>query len=231
MSQLPSMTPAALAGRGTLRTIFTAPLLALLGLSLLLGALFVHLGDEVRERDTLATDQSILRTIDRATASVPVGVANAASFPGAEVVVGTVGLLLCGATFLRRRWLDALFVAAAIGGYVVLTYGVKLVVHRERPLAFFRVPESGYSFPSGHTLGATCLAVALGYFLWRGRHARGMKIFGTLALVVGVLIVGGSRLVLGVHYPTDVAGSMLLGAGWMAALVTARLAAERWQRR
>jgi undecaprenyl-diphosphatase len=212
---------------GALRSLVTAPLVALIATSLLLGGLFFHLGDEVREGDTLAADRSALHAIDTDTASVPVTVANDASLPGAEIVVGAAGLALAAAFFLRRRVVDALFVAASVGGYAALTFVVKQLVHRERPVAFFRVPESGYSFPSGHTLGATCLAAVLGYLLWRSRWHTGAKIALTVVLAAVVALVGASRLMLGVHYPTDVLGGMLLGGAWMAALIAARYAVER----
>jgi undecaprenyl-diphosphatase len=130
--------------------------------------------------------------------------------------------------FLRRRWLDALLFLGAVGGYAVLTLLVKHLVRRARPVAFFRVPESGYGFPSGHTLGATCLAFALGFVLWRSGAARGLKALGSVALLLGVLLIAMSRLMLGVHYPTDVLGSVLLGTAWMAALIALRCAAEGW---
>lgn len=57
----------------------------------------------------------------------------------------------------------------------------------------------------------------------------GLKVAGTVALILGVLLVAMSRLMLGVHYPTDVLGSMLLGTAWMSALIALRLAVERWQ--
>lgn len=214
---------------GPLRALITAPLLVLLAVSLFLGALGLHLGDEVHEGDTRTADQSALRTIDHDTAAIPVTVANSASLPGAEIVVGGIGLVATAALLLHRRVLDALFVAGAIGGYAMLTFAVKHLVQRERPVAFFRVPESGYSFPSGHTLGATCLAVAAGYFLWRSRWPIATKAALTVMLVAVVTLVASSRLVLGVHYPTDVLGGMLLGGAWMTALVAARYVIERWR--
>jgi undecaprenyl-diphosphatase len=214
---------------GPFRALLTAPVLSLLATSLVLGVLFLHLGDEVHEGDTLAADRIALQTIDRQTASVPVAVANDVSLPGAEMTVGGIGLILAVVLLLRRRVLDALFVTASIGGYAALTVLVKHLVQRQRPVSFFRVPESGYSFPSGHTLGATCIAVAAGYFLWRSGWGSGAKVTLTLALVAAVALVAGSRLVLGVHYPTDVLGGVLLGGAWMAALVAARCAVERWR--
>jgi len=212
------------------RRALLAPTIALLLLvSLVFAVAFVYLGEEVHESATLTTDQRVLRAIDDQTASWPVAVGNDVSLLGTEVVIGVVGVALAGWFLLRRRWLNALLFLGALGGYVILTLLVKHVVNRERPVSYFRIPESGPSFPSGHTLGTTCLAFALGFLLWQGAASRGLKAIGTVALLLGVLLVALSRLMLGVHYPTDVLGSMLLGTAWMSVLIALRSTVERWQ--
>lgn len=210
------------------RAMLTPVLYMLVLVSLLFGAVFVRLGEEVHESETLSTDQRVLRTIDDHTASWPVALANDVSLLASEAVTGLVGLALAVWFSLRRRWLDALLVVGAVGGYVVLTLLVKHLVARERPVSFFRVPESGYGFPSGHTLGATCLAFALGFLLWRSAARIGMKALGTVALILAVVAIALSRLMLGVHYPTDVLGSILLGTAWMSGLIALRYVIERW---
>ena len=196
--------------------------------SLLFGVAFVVLAEEVHESATLPTDQRVLRAVDDRTASWPVAIGNDVGLVASEVGVVVIGVALAGWRFLHRG-LDALLFLGAVGGYGVLTLLVKPLVQRERPIAFFRIPESGYSFPSGHTLGATCLAFALGFVLWRSGASRGLKALGTAALLLGVLVIAVSRLILGVHYPTDVLGSMLLGTAWMSALIAVRVAVGRWQ--
>lgn len=216
-------------GSSGLRQAAFTPLIGVLILvSLFFGAVSVYLGEEVHESATLPTDQRILHAIDDRTASWPVAVGTDVSLLGTEVVIGVVGVGLTAWFLVHRRWLDALLLLGALGGYVVLTLFVKQVVNRERPIAFFRIPESGPSFPSGHTLGATCLAFAFGFLLWRSAASRGLKAAGIVALFLAVPLVALSRLMLGVHYPTDVLGSVLLGTAWMSALIALRCAVERW---
>ncbi len=145
---------------------------------------------------------------------------------GSELAIGGVALGLTLWFLWRRRWLDAIFIAAAIGGSATLTVALKHVVGRTRPVGFFRVPESGYIDTSGHTLSATCLTLA--FLLWRGARGRSIKVGGTLLLAVAVCEAGMSRLVCGVHYPTDVLGGVLLGAAWLAALIALRVGYARW---
>lgn len=213
---------------GIRRAVLTPALCVLVLLSLLFGAAFVRLGEEVHESETLPADQRVLHVIDSHTAPWPVAVPNDVSLLASEAVTGVVGIALVGWCFLRRRRFDALLFLGAVGGYVALTLIVKHLVQRERPVAFFRVQESGYGFPSGHTLGATCLAFALGFLLWQSATRRGLKALGTVALVLAVVAIALSRLILGVHYPTDVLGSVLLGTAWMSGLIALRYAVERW---
>lgn len=213
-----------------LRTLCTLPLVVFSVLSLLFAVAFLRLGEEVREAETLRADQTLLRAITTTTASWSVVAAADASLLGSEIVVASVTVLLAGALAWRRHFRDACFIAIAIGGSALLTLVVKRLVERGRPIAFFRVAESGYSFPSGHTLSATCLTLALGFLVWRSGARRALKMVGSVLLAVAVAVVAMSRLVLGVHYPTDVLGSALLGVAWMTALIALYLGAVEWQR-
>ncbi|MDQ6601630.1 MAG: phosphatase PAP2 family protein, partial [Chloroflexota bacterium] len=132
----------------------------------------------------------------------------------------------------QRRWADIALLIAAMIGATLLSPLTKHLVSRVRPTAFFRTAATGYSFPSGHTLNATCLALALGFIVWRMPWHRAMKIAWTPALAIYAVCVGASRVVLGVHYPTDVLGGFLLGAAWGTLLMTLVLVVERgWGRR
>ena len=213
---------------GLRQAVFTPLIGMLILVSLLFGAVSVYLSEEVHESATLPTDQRVLHAIDDRTASWPVAVGNDVSLLGTEMVLGVGGIALIGWFALRRRWLDGLLLLGALGGYVVLTLLVKHIVNRERPIAFFRIPESGPSFPSGHTLGVTCLVFAFGFLLWRSAASRAVKAVGSVALLLAVPLVALSRLMLGVHYPTDVLASVLLGTAWMCALIALRCVIEQW---
>lgn len=110
----------------------------------------------------------------------------------------------------------AVFVAVtSLGGGIVDTL-VKLAVNRPRPVVDHPVATAlGKSFPSGHTMGATVVYGALLVAFWTllSKHWRPVALGVTTVLV---LAVGSSRLLLGVHFLTDVVGSYLLGLAWLA---------------
>lgn len=121
---------------------------------------------------------------------------------------GTFVLLAATAFFLSRRRdaAMALLAGAAGGGLVVAL--LKALFGRPRPEEIFA--PLGYSFPSGHTFGAVTVLGITGYYLAREVSAR-YRAWVWGASILGMFLVGWSRMYLGEHYPSDV------GAGYAAA--------------
>jgi membrane-associated phospholipid phosphatase len=130
--------------------------------------------------------------------------------PGLWVVLATAVLLF----LLRRRLGAALFLAVSTVGAGVIDERVKAAFHRARPAADI----AGYSFPSGHAMGATAFAAALVVLAWRTRHR--LAVLATAVVVVA--LVDTSRVQLGVHYPSDVIAGSALALAWIAALLLLR---------
>jgi undecaprenyl-diphosphatase len=94
-------------------------------------------------------------------------------------------------------------------------YGLKFLIHRPRPdEANWLISEDGYSFPSGHSNGGMVFYLFLAILLYKYFAIDGRKVSAYLAAIlipIIPIIVGLSRLYLGVHYPSDVLGGWLLG--------------------
>jgi membrane-associated phospholipid phosphatase len=117
----------------------------------------------------------------------------------------------------KRRWPSLVTLVVAVPGGMLLNEWVKLVVHRQRPfLDGPFVDWSGYSFASGHTIGATLLYGQLLLFILpclKARHWRLLSVFSALSLIA---LVGFSRIALGAHFLTDVLAAILFGIIWLA---------------
>jgi undecaprenyl-diphosphatase len=121
----------------------------------------------------------------------------------------------------------ALFVVAARIGALVLSQSLKQLVDRARPV--FDVPVAtalGPSYPSGHAIGSTVFWTTTAVLLMP--HVRRPRLLLLGAVLVAVL-VSASRVLLGVHFLSDVSGGLLLGLGW-AGICTAVFVAERAER-
>jgi membrane-associated phospholipid phosphatase len=115
------------------------------------------------------------------------------------------------------RWVTAVAVAAAAGAAIGGRLLFSEVVQRARPpVPDWATAAGGYSYPSGHTNAATIGAGFLAWSLARHLTSRRARVAVWSLAVVWAGAVGLTRVVLGVHWPLDVAGGWLLGAGWLA---------------
>jgi membrane-associated phospholipid phosphatase len=190
-------------GRAIRRALWTAGVTALL-LLVLAGFVFI------RQLDLYRADQSaVLRVHSAAGVLVPAAqwISTVGGPIGVDIGAGIVAvILLC-----RRELVPAVAVGAArlleLGAETVM----KVVVGRPRPvLADPVATASGLSFPSGHAAGAAVLGVSVLVLVapWITGARKALTIG---CVVLTVLAIGASRVVLGVHNPSDVVGGFLLG--------------------
>ena len=182
--------------------------------------LFAAIAFLVHRDVTLWIDEWMLVTIKSyATLTWDYFFVVATQFGGvAAVVVIAAGLSALFA--LRRQWTRVVLVAAVLGGVALLNVALKLVFERPRPdLWEHLVIEDSFSFPSGHAMASMALALLLVYFVissqWRSRT----KWTVIAGLAVYVLIVGISRVYLGVHYPSDIVAGWIIAAGWVGMII------------
>src|SRR3989475_5392715 len=134
-----------------------------------------------------------------------------------------IGLILFAVVlfFVWKRWWPFLVtLVVAVPGGMLLNEWVKVFVHRQRPFVDGPfVDWSGYSFASGHTIGATLLYGQLLLLILpclKARHWRLLSVFSALSLIA---LVGFSRVALGAHFLTDVLAAILFGIIWLALCV------------
>jgi membrane-associated phospholipid phosphatase len=125
-------------------------------------------------------------------------------FWGVFPVTLVVSLIL----FRQQRWRSLIYLITAILGSWLLCHTAKILLHRERPHIWESILPLDYSFPSGHAMSSMTLVVALVVLTWGSRWCKWVLLTGTGY----VLVIGWTRLYLGVHFPSDVL------AGWMASI-------------
>lgn len=99
---------------------------------------------------------------------------------------------------------------------VALNALLKLIVQRPRPEGFRLVEETGYSFPSGHSMVAMAFFGLLIWMIWRYHRRDVMRTIWCIAFGLVIVMVGVSRIYLGVHYASDVIAGFCVSLVWLA---------------
>jgi membrane-associated phospholipid phosphatase len=202
-------------------SIFT-PFYALLSrwlLSLLIvsvaASTFLELAEDVWLKEGFSWDAPLMRDIHRLSTPWLDTLMKGITFTGSGAAfVLAIGIALWLWHWQNRR-LDALTLIVTVTGSVAVNILLKSVFARPRPTVFppLTVAHS-YSFPSGHTSMAVALYGLLAVLLWRAHHRGWALLSGAWVLAVAL-----SRVYLGVHYPSDVLGSLTLGVIWIFAVM------------
>lgn len=134
----------------------------------------------------------------------------------------TIGLaiLVSGLLWIFRQKTYILALWLMLAGVGLSIYYGKQVFHRVRPLDVAYYQETSFSFPSGHSTTAMALYGLLTYFLMRHTLDSIKRKLLLLAAVGIILLIGFSRMYLGVHFLSDVAGGYILGSIWLILGIT-----------
>lgn len=184
--------------------------------------LFITLAGKVSEGDTTALDSRILLALRNAEdPSRPIGPAWVEyvmldlTALGGPTVLGLVVAGVLGFLWLQGRHHTALVVLVAAVGGELANSALKAAFMRPRPSVVPHLREAmSSSFPSGHAMESAIIYLTLGAMLMRIAEGRLTKVYLFSVAVLLTLLVGISRVFLGVHYPTDVVGGWMLGFLW-----------------
>jgi undecaprenyl-diphosphatase len=209
------------------------PILRLIASMLVAGAalaLFVEVADNVLDQDELARfDGYVMSAFQPVRTAFGLTVARTVSALGTFPFMTLLALAVV-LTVYRRRWHVVLLGwILVVGGGQIVEQILKHTFHRTRPPGAVRyLAMTSFSYPSGHAMGAMIGYGVLAYLLLLGVWRRPARVAVTAIAALIILSVGTSRLVLGVHYFTDVVGGFAAGAVWLA-LSIAIMETERWR--
>lgn len=126
---------------------------------------------------------------------------------GSTLAMGAVSLIVIAIT-RNRRIAGLLILNLAIAA--VINTVIKDIIQRPRPLGYRLVSETGFSFPSGHSMISMALYGFIIYLIYRYVRNRKLKWACIISLSVLIVLIGLSRIYLGVHYASDVLAGLLI---------------------
>ena len=190
--------------------------------TLVLAIAFVLVADNVVTGDSRHFDERVVRSLRRPdNPNTPIGprwlLTGALDITalGSPVVLGLVVLAVTGYLVLFGLYRTATFVFVASCGGWLLNWALKAVFDRPRPDVVPHLREvMSSSFPSGHALTSAAVYLTLGTLLMRLVEGRLAKFYCIAVAMLATLLVGSTRVFLGVHYPTDVLAGWLIGLSW-----------------
>ena len=198
-----------------------APLLMLI-LAASLIVIFAAITEELVEGDLHGFDRTVLLALRHADdPAKPLGpiwlqvAARDVTSLGSPAVLTLVTAAALGFLALKRQWKAALFILASICGGTAVSFALKDLVQRPRPDFVAAVAQTQtYSFPSGHAFLSAVTFLTLGTLLARVQRQVEVKIYLLSVAIAITVLVGISRVYIGVHWPTDVLAGWSAGAAW-----------------
>jgi len=192
---------------------------------------FAKLADAVGEGGTRAFDERILLALRTpGNLADPIGPKWVEEMMRDFTALGSTGVLILvvlavgGFLVMTRKGFAALTVLIAVSSGVLLSQTMKWAYARPRPEL---VPHGAEvytaSFPSGHSMMSAVVYLTLGALLARTQSSQSTKVYILAVAVILTVLVGVSRVYLGVHWPTDVLAGWVLGGVWALACWLAML--------
>ncbi|RYX78969.1 phosphatase PAP2 family protein [bacterium] len=196
-------------------------------LFLVAAGLFGFVSTNVHQGDTLTFDQSFLRSINSYSSPFLDSFFLIFTELGGVIAVTITSLALFSYFMYKKQRYNALLLGVGVGGAALVNYIAKITFERARPELWHQlITETTYSFPSGHAAGSSALAICIVALLWRTKW----RLPALIIAPIYIILIGVSRMYLGVHYLTDVLAGWILSIAWVT-LVTSLVYARRSRRR
>jgi len=184
-------------------------------------ALFCGLAVAVETNSLTGFDEAVRMELHSLASPLLTLLAEKVTGLGTLGVLALFGVVAAAVLVHAGRRDGAVLLTVTMVGALVLENGLKFSFQRVRPLPFFGSEPVTYSFPSGHALFSLCFYGGLAIAAARSVQSGAMKTGIWMATILLVLAIGGTRIYLGVHYPSDVLGGYLVGIAWIAIVLSA----------
>lgn len=192
---------------------------------------FFELSEDLMEQERFRFDQVIIQYVSNIRTETLTEIMKFITFLGGKTILT---LLLIGSLVWlivkRKNYWGAIFYIIAVAGGGLLNLGLKHWFGRLRPENSLIV-EQGFSYPSGHSMGSLIYYGFLGYLVIRSQRGKSLKLLLGIGFITLILLIGFSRIYLGVHYPSDVLAGFSAGTVWLLLCIGGRESIRAYKKR
>ncbi|GAB2540487.1 phosphatase PAP2 family protein [Gracilibacillus alcaliphilus] len=177
---------------------------------------FICLAIAVSKDTAFSVDTFFQQGDHFAEASLLYQVMGTLTHAGSVWFLTTATIVVAAALWFSKysNWYSLYFCINMIGISILIKV-LKTVIGRERPEVIAQYDGTGFSFPSGHAAGSFAFYGLLSYLLWRHLSRKTVKWFAVVLLLIVTLIIACSRVVLSVHFVTDITAGIALSTVWL----------------
>ncbi|WP_252313299.1 phosphatase PAP2 family protein [Sinobaca sp. H24] len=178
-------------------------------------AAFIILAQDVAGGTSTAWEKPIIEAVRSWTNTFTTEIFKFITSLASVIFTTIVTTLLTLLFWVQKKWKKGWIAAVAVGGSGAVNYGLKNLFSRERPAVNQLIEADGFSFPSGHAMNALVMYGMIVIITVLIVKNAALKIAVAAAAVVLILLIGLSRIYLGVHYPGDVMGGFIVASMWL----------------
>ncbi|MGG1290238.1 phosphatase PAP2 family protein [Bacillus smithii] len=176
---------------------------------------FIEIVDELKRHKIEHFDTAIITFVQSWISPDLTAFMKGITFFGSAKWITTCVIVVSLLLWLKKERLYALFFALTVSLGTAFNHLLKQIFERKRPDIQPLIHEKGFSFPSGHSMASFVMYGAIAFLLFELLEHRPAKRFGAVMASLFILLVGLSRIYLGVHYPSDVIGGYAAAAIWL----------------
>ncbi|WP_223145612.1 Phosphatase PAP2 family protein [Sporosarcina sp. ANT_H38] len=185
------------------------------------GLTFVYIATAVSNNSIGRFDTAIIGFIQGLEAPWLTAIMKGFTWVGSGLAVTTITVIgfIVLYFFLRYRQQSFLLTIVVVGS-ILFNKMLKSYFKRERPELHRIMDAGGFSFPSGHSMMAFALYAILAYIAWRNVKTTTNHVLLFLFAAFMIIMIGTSRIYLGVHYPSDIIGGYIASALWVTLAIS-----------
>lgn len=156
-------------------------------------------------------DKKVMEYVHNRTTPLGINIMKKITYFGSVYFLLPIGILVLFIMITRKNRNGIILLLLSTLGSYGLNFIIKNIIIRTRPIKYFLIEQSGYSYPSGHTMVSMTFYTTMTYLLLKNKNGERIKKILWIINFIIVGLIGFSRIYLGVHWPTDILVGYLLG--------------------